>query len=141
MGSVTPKEDRVFPLLMIAAMSIVLATIAVSYYATDNLLIFIIDYPISVAYQPVYLGVFAFLISPLYLFMRRPSPQRVVLAGMILGLAAGVFAHDVLNVFLPLLWVGQEPASVLAMLATACVVPSGVALLQLRRQAAPKASA
>jgi len=64
-----------------------------------------------------------------------------VVAGTVLGLVGGVFAHEGFSIFLPLLWIGEEPVSILAMLVTACVVPSGVALPQLEWWNPPKASA
>ena len=136
MASLAAKdEDRLYLVTMILAMSMALSNVALSYYAIRTIFMFFFDYPISVAYYPVYLAVVSLFILPVYFFMRRPSPRRVVIAGTILGLTAAVFIHDAFNVFLPFLWIGEIPASILMMLATACLVPMAVTLLELRRQA------
>jgi len=94
MGSVPPKQDIVFPAIMILAISLALVNVALSYYATENFVMLIFDYPISVAYQAAYPGVVSLLVAPAYLFMKRPGPRRVVVAGTVLGLVGGVFAHE-----------------------------------------------
>jgi len=72
MGSVPPKQDIVFPAIMILAISLALVNVALSYYATENFVMLIFDYPISVAYQAAYPGVVSLLVAPAYLFMKRP---------------------------------------------------------------------
>lgn len=133
-SQIAKGDDRLYLVTMILAMSITLANVALSYYAIQTIFMFFFDYPISVAYYPMYEAVIALLILPVYFSMRRPSPKRVVIAGMILGLTSAVFVHDAFNVFLPYLWVGEIPASILVMLATGCVVPMAVTLAELRRQ-------
>lgn len=127
-------DDRLYLVTMILAMSITLANVALSYYTVRTIVFFFFDYPISVAYYPLYVVAVSLFILPVFFFMRRPSPKRVVVAGAILGLTAAVFIHDAFNVFLPFMWVGEIPASILVMLATACVVPLSVTLAELRRQ-------
>jgi hypothetical protein len=130
----TEGDDRLYFATMILVTSITLANLALSYYAIQTIFMFFFDYPIGVAFYPVYPTVIVLLMLPVYFFMRRPSPRRVVFAGALLGLTSAVFIHDAFNVFLPSLWVGEIPASILVMLATACVVPMAVTLAELRRQ-------
>jgi len=134
MASPVAKDDRLFLVTMALAISITLANVALSYYAIETIFMFFFGYPISVAFYPMYVVVISLLILPVYFFMRWPSSKRVVIAGAILGLTAAVFIHDVFNVFLPFLWIGEIPASILVMLATACVVPMAITLAELRRQ-------
>ncbi len=134
MASPVAKDDRLFLVTMMLAILIALANVALSHYAIATIFMFFFDYPISVAYYPMYVVVISSLILPICFFMRRPSTKKVVIAGAILGLTGAVFIHDAFNVFLPFLWIGEIPASILVMLATACVVPMAVTLAELRRQ-------
>jgi uncharacterized membrane protein YeaQ/YmgE (transglycosylase-associated protein family) len=141
MASYFPKEDRLYLLTMLLAVSLAVANAVFSIYAVDLLDIYAINVPFSVAYQPVYPVVIFLVVVPVCLFMRSSKPWRTVIAGMVLGLVGGVYANDILDTFFPYLWLGGEPASIMAMLVTACVVPMAVTLLELRRQAYPQALA
>jgi len=136
MASYFRKEDsRLFLVTVLLTVSLAIANAVISVYAVDLLDIYAINVPFSVAYQPVYPSVVFLLVVPVCLFMRSSKPWRTVVAGMVLGLVAGVYANDILDTFFPDLWLGGEPASILTMLVTACVVPMAVTLLELRRQA------
>jgi hypothetical protein len=134
------KDDNLYLGTLGLACLLTLANAALSYYAIQTIFMFFFDYPIGVAFQPEYLDVVAVLLVSLYLFRKTPSSRTVVIAGMVLGLTSAVFIHDAFDVFLPFLWFGEIPASILAMLVTACLVPMAVTLLELRRRGLPKDS-
>src|ERR1700730_4360370 len=126
------KPDLRGPAIIYAIMATFFANMQLSYYATGKTITFIFEVPISVAYQLTYPIFVAVLLVASYLLLRRPGHPSVVFAGMVLGVVAAVFVHDIFTVFLPFV-VGQEPVSVPVMVATASMVPSAIALLELRR--------
>jgi len=125
------KPDLRGPAIIYAIIATFFANMQLSYYATGRTITFF-DFPISVAYQLTYPIFVAVLLVASYLLLRRPGHLSVVFAGMVLGLVAAVFVHDVFTVFL-IFVVGQEPVSVPVMVATTSMVPSAIALLELRR--------
>lgn len=127
------KDDVLFHGTLLLALVLTVANIALSYYAIQTIFMFFFDYPIGVAFVLLYPGLIVLLAGPVWLLMKQPSSRRVVVAGMILGLTASVFIHDAFNVFFPFVWFGEIPASILAMLATACITPMVVTLMELRR--------
>jgi hypothetical protein len=128
------KDDNLYLGTLLLALTLLVATWGLSDYAIKTIFMFFFDYPIGVAFQLLYSDVVIALVAFVHFLMKRPSPRRVVIAGTILGLTSAVFIHDSLNIFLPFLWFGEIPASILAMLVTACAVPLAVTLLELRRQ-------
>jgi hypothetical protein len=95
MASYFPKEDRLYLVTMLLAVSLAIANAVFSIYAVDLLDIYAINVPFSVAYQPVYPAVIFLLVVPVCLFVRSPKPWLTVIAGMVLGLVGGVYANDI----------------------------------------------
>jgi len=139
MVSYFPQEDRLFVVTMLLAVWLAVANAVFSTYGVDQFSVYYYDVPFSVAYQAIYPGVIFLVIVPVCLFMRSSRPWRTIIAGTILGLVGAVFVNDFLDTFFPNLWLGDDPASILAMLVTACVLPMGVTSLEIWRQSPTKA--
>jgi hypothetical protein len=74
MASIPSEEDdKLFLGTLYPAMLIDLGTLALSYYATEQLILFLFDHPISVSYQSVSLGVISLPTVPVHPFMKGPN--------------------------------------------------------------------